>query len=58
MPDWYLFGEKVLLERIEILRSRISDDPFIPELVKLKNEINNRNNMTCTNVCKNDIELI
>ena len=40
LPDWYLFGEKALLERVEILKSRTSDDPFIPELVSLKNQIN------------------
>ena len=40
MPEWYLFGEKALLERVEILKSRTSDDPFIPELVNLNNQIN------------------
>ena len=40
LPDWYLFGEKALLERVELLKSRTSDDPFIPELVNLNNQIN------------------
>jgi len=46
LPEWYLFGEKALLERIELLKSRTSDDPFIPELVDLNmqiNEIQNNN---------------
>jgi len=46
LPDWYLFGEKALLERVELLKSRTSDDPFIPELVSLNiqiNEIQNNN---------------
>ena len=40
LPMWYLFGEKALLKRIEILKNRTSDDPFIPELVSLNNQIN------------------
>tara|TARA_Y100000294_G_scaffold112628_1_gene104401 strand:- start:9 stop:1145 length:1137 start_codon:yes stop_codon:yes gene_type:complete len=40
LPDWYLYGEKALIERIKLLESRISDDPFIPELVTLQNQIN------------------
>ena len=40
LPEWYLFGEKALLERVELLKSRTSDDPFIPELVSLNNQIN------------------
>ncbi len=40
LPEWYLFGEKALLERVELLKSRTNDDPFIPELVSLKNQIN------------------
>ena len=38
LPDWYLYGEKALLERIEILANRPSDDPYIPELVYLNIE--------------------
>ena len=40
LPEWYLFGEKALLERVEILKNLTSDDPFIPELVTLNNQIN------------------
>jgi LPS O-antigen subunit length determinant protein (WzzB/FepE family) len=40
LPDWYLYGEKALLQRIKLLGSRTSDDPFIPGLVALKNKIN------------------
>ena len=40
LPGWYLYGEKALLERVELLKSRTSDDPFIPELVSLNNQIN------------------
>jgi len=40
LPEWYLYGEKALLQKIKILGSRNSDDPFIPELVVLKNQLN------------------
>ena len=40
LPKWYLYGEKALLERVELLESRTSDDPFVPELVILKNKLN------------------
>ena len=40
LPEWYLYGERALLQRIKILGSRNNDDPFIPELVTLKNQIN------------------
>ena len=40
LPEWYLYGEKALLQRITILASRTNDDPFIPELIALKNQIN------------------
>ena len=39
LPQWYLYGEKALLENVELLESRTSDDPFIPELVTLKNQL-------------------
>lgn len=39
MPDWYLYGEKALLERIKMLNNRVSDNPFIPELVTLHNKL-------------------
>ena len=40
MPSWYLYGEKALLKRVELLQNRTSDDPFIPELVTLNNQLN------------------
>ena len=47
LPNWYLYGEKALLARINILKSRTSDDPFIPELVTLNNKLNEvQNNKT------------
>jgi len=39
LPEWYLFGQKALLEKVEILKSRTSNDPFIPELISLNNQI-------------------
>ena len=42
-----MYGEKALLARINILKSRTSDDPFIPELVTLNNKLNEvQNNKT------------
>jgi LPS O-antigen subunit length determinant protein (WzzB/FepE family) len=38
LPQWYLYGETSLLERINVLNSRENDNPFIPELVKLEVE--------------------
>lgn len=38
-PDWYLYGEKALTQKIKLLKNRTSDDPFIPKLVDLKNQI-------------------
>jgi len=40
LPEWYLYGEKALIQRVELLESRKSDDPFIPELVTLNNQLN------------------
>jgi LPS O-antigen subunit length determinant protein (WzzB/FepE family) len=40
LPEWYLFGEKALLQRVELLQNRTSDDPFISELVTLNNQLN------------------
>ena len=40
LPEWYFYGEKALSQTIDLLESRISDDLFIPELVTLKNQIN------------------
>ena len=46
LPEWYLFGERALVERIELLENRTNDDPFIPELITLNTklkEIQNNN---------------
>jgi len=40
VPEWYFYGEKALIKRIELLENRTSDDPFIPELVTLNNQLN------------------
>jgi len=40
LPEWYVYGEKALLQRIDLLESRTNDDPFIPELVTLNNALN------------------
>ena len=37
--DWYLYGETVLLEMIESLETRASDEPFIPQLLILDSEM-------------------
>jgi LPS O-antigen subunit length determinant protein (WzzB/FepE family) len=39
VPDWYLYGEKALLERVSLLKKRTNDDPFIEELIDLKNQV-------------------
>ena len=38
-PNWYLLGEKALLKEINILRNRVSDDAYIPEIISLQNQI-------------------
>jgi len=40
LPEWYLYGEKALKQRVELLENRTNDDPFIPELVTLNNLLN------------------
>ena len=56
LPEWYFYGEKALLERIELLDSRTSDDPFIPELITLNNQLNEiqNNNLLKTLVTRQD----
>jgi len=44
LPEWYLYGEKALLQRVELLQNRTSDDPFIPELVTLNSQLNKAQN--------------
>ena len=38
VPEWFFYGETALLERIEILKNRTNDEPFIEELVRLNNK--------------------
>ena len=40
LPEWFLYGETALLERIQLLENRTSDDPFIPAIAMLKKELN------------------
>ena len=40
LPDWYLYGEKALSEQIELLENGNYINPFIPELITLKNQLN------------------
>ena len=35
-----MYGEKALTQRIELLKNRTNDDPFIQELVNLVNQLN------------------
>ena len=53
VPVWYLYGEKALFKRIELLKNRTSDDPFIPTLVELNNQLSKIVN---NNVLKNLLE--
>jgi len=46
IPDWYLYGETYLLEKIALLKNRESDDPYISELVVLANQIKEIDNNT------------
>jgi len=49
MPQWYLYGKNALLEEVTILKRRINDDAYIPEIVNLQNEIR---------LVKNDQDLV
>ena len=46
IPEWYLYGETVLLEMVALLKNRESDDPYISELVVLANQIKEIDNNT------------
>jgi len=39
LPKWYLYGEDALVKDINILENRKSDDPYIPQLVDLNNQL-------------------
>jgi len=44
IPDWYLYGKDALKEKLNLLEDRENDDPFIPELTALKNQLFNAKN--------------
>ena len=56
LPEWYSYGEKALTQTINLLKSRVSDDPFTPELVSLVNQLNEvqNNNLLKTLVSRQD----
>lgn len=35
LPEWYLYGENALVKRLELLKNRKNNDPFIPKLAEL-----------------------
>jgi chain length determinant protein (polysaccharide antigen chain regulator) len=37
-PNWYMYGQRALTERISLLENRINDEPFIDKLVGLNIE--------------------
>jgi LPS O-antigen subunit length determinant protein (WzzB/FepE family) len=39
IPQWYLYGKDALLKEASVLKNRINDDAYIPEIVNLQNEI-------------------
>ena len=39
LPEWVLYGEKVILKRIDLLESRTNNDPFIGDLIELQAEL-------------------
>jgi|APSaa5957512535_1039671.scaffolds.fasta_scaffold47067_1 hypothetical protein len=44
IPDWYLLGEKALLEKIKLLKTRTNDESFLPELLELNSQLNRKQN--------------
>jgi len=44
-PEWYVYGSKALLKKIEILEKRTNDDPYIEDLLIMQNKLHEvRNN--------------
>jgi LPS O-antigen subunit length determinant protein (WzzB/FepE family) len=39
LPQWYLYGEKALLQEISILKNRANDDAYTPEIVNLQSKL-------------------
>ena len=56
IPLWYLYGEKTLVKRVEVLKNRSNDDPFIPELITLKNQLNEAQNNNKLATLESNIE--
>lgn len=40
LPQWYLYGERALIEEINILKNRSNDDAYTSEIVNLQNKLN------------------
>jgi hypothetical protein len=38
-PEWFLYGEKALLKKAELLKRRTNDDPFNPQIISLKYQL-------------------
>jgi len=67
LPDWYLYGEKALLQKIDILANRSSDEPYIPKLIvlniekdRLQSELSeySLSDVTSINLISSKIEII
>ncbi len=61
LPEWYLYGEKALLEEVNILKNRINDDIYVSEIVDLKaklSEIEYNHRLKTLEARKNDSPFI
>jgi len=43
-PDWYVYGQKALNQRIQLIENRASEEPFIEGLVNLKVQLDEAKN--------------
>ena len=58
---WYLYGEKALKARIDLLNNRTNNDPFIPVLVSLQSDlhkITNNSELETLNARINDLPFV
>lgn len=39
LPKWYMYGELALLEEVKLLKNRTNDDPYVPKIVELQNQL-------------------
>jgi len=39
LPQWYLYGETALLQEVNILKNRVNDDAYTPEIVNLQSKL-------------------